>query len=549
MDEKEKLKIAAADPEYYLNRMREMGFVIDDPLTEMDIPEDVINKVPREVAVEYEVLPLSFADGKLTLATANVSTIKQRTALMEKMQCRIMMKITSEFNIRQGIMKFYAVEDISHRNSFSDNRNTVSSALKLKLDRIIHDAAVEKASDIHILPTNSGLTIHFRVNGHLLDKTATYQIKKEDIDTFTNLIWQCDHNLQYKKNMANDGSFSTVVNGVVYFIRISTTPIASINPDDSWHKSVLRLLPQDKKSQELKDLNYPEDVLTAIRRTLLQNATGMMLMAGETGSGKTTTLYAMIEEQLHLKGEMQNICTIENPVEIHDNRYTQCQVRTATEESVSMTADKILQSLLRQDPDIILYGEIRSRNDAEKTIEAATTGHKVFSTVHASNCVATIVRLLDLGVPRSSMLGQLNMIISQRLLSPLCPACSRPHVLTDIEKSVLTQKEIEALTNGFDGLVPNLREKGDELAISKCTNKECSNGYLRRQVVPEFIEFDDELRDALMNSAASFTATQKVLRERGFKSMWDRVFKSVLLGRIELKEALMKIGKTEGSSL
>lgn len=544
MDANERM-IAASDPDYYYNQMKAAGLVYEDPLQEMDIPEYLLSMVPKEHAMDYLVVPISYENELLTLVTASSSTLKQKAELADKLKCKIKILVTTDFNIRNGIMKFYKVDDVSHRNAFYETSNTVSSALKMKLDTIIHDAAVEKASDVHILPTNGGLTINFRINGHLVDKTSIYQIKKEDIDSFTNLIWQCDNKLQYKKNMANDGSFSTMVNGIVYFVRISTIPVASLNVDDNWHKCVLRLLPQDRSTQSLEDLKYPEDVLRAIRRTLLQNANGMILMAGETGSGKTTTLYAMIDEQLQLKGEMQNVCTIENPVEIHDNRYTQCQVRTATEESISMTPTKILQSLLRQDPDIILYGEIRSRDDAEKTIEAATTGHKVFSTVHASNCVSTIVRLLDLGVPRSSMLGQLNMIISQRLLSPLCPDCSKPHVLTDIEKSVLTKKEVEAFTLGINGVQPNLRERGSDLDISRCQNKSCRNGYLKRQVVPEFIEFDDELRDALMNSAASFTATQNVLKERGFKSMWDRVFKSVFLGKIELREALMKIGRAK----
>ena len=544
MDINEKL-IAASDPDYYYNQMRAAGLVFESPLQEMEISSELLNMVSKEDATKYIVLPISYENGLLTLVTANSSTLKQKAELADRLRCKIKIMITTEFNIRNGLIKFYNVDDVSHRNAFYGSSTSVTSALKMKLDTIIHDAAVEKASDIHILPTNGGLSINFRINGHLVDKTSVYQIKKEDIDSFTNLIWQCDNKLQYKKNMANDGSFSTIVNGTVYFVRISTIPVASINIDDNWHKSVLRLLPQDRSTQSLEDLKYPDDVLKAIRRTLLQNANGMILMAGETGSGKTTSLYAMIDEQLKLKGEMQNVCTIENPVEIHDNRYTQCQVRTATEENISMTPTKILQSLLRQDPDIILYGEIRSRDDAEKTIEAATTGHKVFSTVHASNCVSTIVRLLDLGVPRSSMLGQLNMIISQRLLSPLCPDCSKSHILTDIEKSVLSKSEVEAFTKGINGVLPNLRERGSELDISRCKNKLCRNGYLKRQVVPEFIEFDDELRDALMNSAASFTATNNVLKQRGFKSMWDRVYKSVFLGKIELKEALTKIGRAK----
>ena len=546
IDNNTQIQIAAADPDYYYNRMADAGLVYENTLSEATIPEEIINRVPKDIAISYEVVPVEYSNNVLTLITCSSSTLKQPSVLSDKLQCQVKLLITTEFNLRQGILKFYNVEDLSHRNFTANQGSSISSPLKLKAEKILHDAAAAKASDIHILPTGSGMTVMYRINGHLIDVTNDYQIKKDDISTFTNLIWSFDHKLQYKKNMANDGSFNIISNGITYSIRISTTPIATINPDDNWHKIVLRLLPQDRTTQTLEELKYPQDVLVAIRRTLLQNANGMVLMAGETGSGKTTTLYAMIDEQIALKGEMQNVCTIENPVEIHDSRYTQCQVRNAADDSIAMTPNKILQSLLRQDPDIILYGEIRSRDDAEKTIEAATTGHKVFSTVHASNCVSTIVRLLDLGVPRTSLLGQLNMIVSQRLLSPLCPHCSRPHTLTDIEKSVLSQKEIDILTKGTESISANLREKGSPIDIAKCKNPECNMGYLKRKVIPEYIEFDDELRDDLMSSSGSFTATQKILQKRGFKSMWNRVFPFILSGRIELKEALMKIGRAQG---
>lgn len=535
-----RIKIAAADPDYYYNRMAEAGLVYEQPLPELDISEELLHKVPKNIAINYEVVPVDYSndDDTLILVTCSSSTLKQPSVLADKLQCKIKLLTTTDFNLRQGILKFYNVEDLSHRSFNTNQGNTLSSPLKLKAEKMLHDAATSKASDIHILPTGSGMTVMFRINGHLVDVTNDYQIKKDDIDTFTNLVWSFDHKLQYKKNMANDGSFSIVSSGITYSIRISTTPVASINPDDNWHKIVLRLLPQDRTTQTLEELKYPLDVLTAVRRTLLRSANGMVLMAGETGSGKTTTLYAMIDEQISLKGEMQNVCTIENPVEIHDNRYTQCQVRNASEDSIAMTPTKILKSLLRQDPDIILYGEIRSRDDAEKTIEAATTGHKVFSTVHASNCVSTIVRLLDLGVPKTSLLGQMNMIISQRLLSPLCPQCSKPHVLTEIEKAVLSPSEIDTLMKG------NMREKGNQLDIDRCSNPNCNMGYLKRKVVPEYIEFDDELRDDLMNISGSFTATREVLKKRGFISMWERVFPFIVGGKIELKEALMKIGRS-----
>ena len=198
MDTNERI-IAASDPDYYYNRMKDLGLVFEETLSEMDISSDLLDMVPKDIAVFYEILPISYENGVLTVVTAKDSTIKQKSVLVDKLQSSVRIMITSEFNIRKGIMKFYNVDDVSHRNAFNENMTTVSSALKMKLDTIIHDAAVEKASDIHILPTGGGLTINFRINGHLIDKSSVYQIKKEDMDSFTNLIWQCDNKLQYKK--------------------------------------------------------------------------------------------------------------------------------------------------------------------------------------------------------------------------------------------------------------------------------------------------------------------------------------------------------------
>ena len=198
MDVNEKL-IAASDPDYYYNQMKAAGLVFEKSLQEIDIPLELLKIVSKEYAVHYMVLPIAYENGLLTLVTARSSTLKQKAELSDKLHCKIKIMITTEFNIRNGIMKFYKVEDVSHRNAFFESSNSVASALKMKLDTIIHDAAVEKASDIHILPTSGGLTINFRINGHLVDKTSVYQIKREDIDSFTNLIWQCDNKLQYKK--------------------------------------------------------------------------------------------------------------------------------------------------------------------------------------------------------------------------------------------------------------------------------------------------------------------------------------------------------------
>jgi len=213
------------------------------------------------------------------------------------------------------------------------------------------------------------------------------------------------------------------------------------------------------------------------------------------------------------------------------------QVREAEQENLQMLAKDILKVGLRSDPDIFLYGEIRDKGDAVVAIEASTTGHRVFTTVHASNCIKTITRLLDLEVSKMSLLSELRMIISQRLVGLLCPHCRRQHTLTEDEIKILSEEEYQRLTN------PNLTlmERGSREERAKCPMCH-GTGLMGRTAVAEYVIFDMELRDALLNQR-SFQEVATLLKSHGFNSMWEKGLLMVQSGWIELKELIQAVGK------
>lgn len=524
---------------FFYQQLKEAGLTYDEPLSDIEVPQNILDLITPTIASDFKVIPVAKDDlGRILLVTYNEEILKnpeEVSSFFNNFSIKVL--LTTELNFKQGIERFYNVDYVtSHRKAKSSTKAEETSKLTILVDKIIQDGAKQNASDIHLLPTSDGMTVQFRIYGHLVDVTRDYRIEPDEISPVMTILFNKDPRKQASSNMPNAASWEFTHGNTVYYVRLSSIPVATMDMNQ-WHKIVVRLLPQNKKTVNLLELGYPDDTIRDIQKTLLNSATGMFLLSGETGSGKTTTLYAMIDEQLKLRGEMQNVVTIEDPVEIHDSRYCQVQVRESTEERLSLTPPRILETTMRQDPNIILYGEIRTSRDAEVVVEAATTGHKVFSTVHAKSCVATLVRLLDLNVTRSSLLGQLNMIISQKLIGRLCPYCSEPHKLTELERMVLSDREIQQAT----AETANLRQLGSPEHTAACPH--CHGGYIGRIVIPEYLIFNTVMRDTFLKANISFEEIEKILESMRFKTMWSKAFDLAILGETDLKEILTVVGK------
>lgn len=534
-------------PSYFIEQLQKANLIYDDTLTTIDIPQDILNLVPIEAAIKYHIIPLEvdIDNNRLTIITDSEQTFKQRALVQEAISSRYSIKLmlTREENLQKALMYFYHSKEFIKSKNYT-NSNAVASdditPLRSSINSILQAAASNNASDIHILPHSHGVYVHFRIHGHMVDYTSQYALDSSQALNIANLIKQMDTSGrvdQTKTNMPNEGSFSIYHANQEIFIRMETLPVGNIG---TFEKINLRLLPQatasNQASVSLDNLGYfPED-LEAIKRILFKNATGIFLTSGPTGAGKTTALYAMINYVLDMVNEPLNVITIDDPIEIREERFTQVQVREAQTDDLSLNPPKIGKAGLRSDPDIFLYNEIRDDKAAEVAIELSTTGHKTFSTVHAADCLRTLNRLLDLKISYYSFLSELKLIISQRLIALLCPYCSKEHKITSEELSIMSEEEKNLILTGISAGNLTLRERN--------FNKDCPHcnaGLKGRIAVAEYIEMTDALVDELMQSKG-LLKTKETLKKAKFKSMWEKGLGLALEGKVELGEIIHVIG-------
>ena len=525
-------------PEFFLNQIKDAGLWLQDDLVEKNIPQEILSLVSREVAECYQVMPIKIDDSNpeiLVMAAYNEQSFKDCEQIKRLVGRQVRILFADEDNVKSALSFYYKVNGTTGFKHRIESVDVDITPLKRKINGMIQDAIQKRASDIHMLPTDDNMWITFRISGHLVDVSPEYVIHSDEVSNAINIIKAMDKSGQANtgnQNMPNQGSFVLHRGDLLVDVRLSTVPIANGS-----QKVDLRLLPQTKSRVSIDKLGYLPEDLKVIRTTLLKAASGMFLNSGPTGHGKTTSLYAQIYDVLKMAEEPLNIMTIEDPVELYEPKFCQVQVRDAPTEELSLTAPKILKVGLRQDPDIFLYGEIRDKKDAEVAIEASLTGHKLFSTIHARNCVTTIARLINLGVSKSSLLSELTMIISQRLVGVLCEHCSVEHKLSAIELMVLDDDEIKYLSS--PGV--HLRSRGSIEAVKKCPY--CSgNGFKGRVAVAEYVVFDMDLRDALLDQV-NFSKIQKILRGHGFRTMWEKGLDMVVNGQTDLMEIIHTIGK------
>lgn len=284
------------------------------------------------------------------------------------------------------------------------------------LQTIFEDAVQVRASDIHIEPQENKLHIRFRIDGVLHLQT------KADLKISTALILRLKlmSGLDIsEKRLPQDGRFALKVKKQLVDVRISTMPT------QHGESSVMRLLIQDGANFSLEKLGMPPDMLLRFRK-LIHRPSGMVLVTGPTGSGKTTTLYAALSE---LNSDSNKIITVEDPVEYRLPGITQVQVN----EKIDLDFSRVLRSTLRQDPDIILVGEMRDQETAQIGLRASMTGHLVLSTLHTNDAASTLVRMMDMGVPRYMVATSVLAVVAQRLLRLVCENCAEPYTLQPFE--------------------------------------------------------------------------------------------------------------------
>ncbi len=335
------------------------------------------------------------------------------------------------------------------------------------VNEMIIDAINKKASDIHFDPTENELNVRIRIDGELLEYAKVPNFVKKNLLTRIKII--SGMNIT-ETRLPQDGAIKNLTDASGLDLRVSSLPIVD------GEKIVIRILNYSMSSSGLENLGLSDENLEKINK-LLKMPNGIILVSGATGTGKSTTVYAMLQI---LNTVSKNIITVEDPVEMKIPGINQVQVMS----DIGLTFGNTLRSILRQDPDIIMIGEIRDDETARIAVRASITGHLVLSTIHTNNSLNTIERLLDMEVERYLLGSALTGIIAQRLVKKLCPKCRASRPTTNYEKELFRKvlnKEVDAI-----------------YTPQGCS--ECINGYSGRTALHEVLIINQEIRDAITNN-------------------------------------------------
>ena len=410
------------------------------------IQTNFINLFQKEFCYKNLILPIEIKENVLIIGVTKGLTLDQKNYIKLKMNKAIKTIILNEKEITKQLDLFY-FQEINKKESILSPKF---------VDDILTNAINKKSSDIHIEPKEKELLIKFRING----KLVVYKvIKIDEYEGIANKIKIIANLNISEKRKAQDGSIPYKVLTKKYDLRVST--ILTVFGE----KIVIRILHNNLLHYNLKNLNFSsENLLKIIKLTKKEN--GIVLVSGPTGSGKSTTLYSMLNEEDDGK---QNITTIENPVEISFQNFTQI----STNPKVGLTFSSALKHCLRQDPDIIMIGEIRDEETAKIALNSASTGHKVYSTIHTNSFYEVFSRLKDMGVENHHLINAVKGIIIQRLIGKLCENCKEDYFSSEEEIEELSLKKEKKLyfskgCNACDGTGINGRiVLSDVLIVNK----------------------------------------------------------------------------------
>ncbi len=467
-------------------------------LSKIKIPQSVLAVIPEQFAISMRVVAFARKDRELWVAMTNPKDLETLNLVKKTvgLSYKIIPFVTVDRQITESLRLYKSAartEQMDRKEPETRQEPTTAVALA---DRMLEDAIRADASDIHIEPLEDRLLIRFRIDGVLHDQGTYPSALHPTIIARIKIL--SDLKID-ELRLPQDGQFSfTPQNGRKVSLRVSTTPTVY------GEKVVMRILHDTLSTFELKELGLLTDDMTAVER-VLKRTHGMFLVTGPTGSGKTTTLYTILG-LLNQPGV--NIMTIEDPVENRVRRVNQIQVNT----TINLTFAGGLRSMLRQDPDIIMVGEIRDRETAVIAVNAAMTGHLVFSSVHANTAAGAIPRMIDLGVEPFLLASTVNMVIAQRLVRLLCPRCT--------EAIPVSPVAMKMLDDAKETISPAIRTR----VTSNFAARGCAychrTGYRGRIGIFELFDVDESAREQIV-SGATTDQLWKQARKKGVKTMLE----------------------------
>ena len=469
-------------------------------LQEQDIKINILEYISLDIAKQNKAIPFDIEQGKIKVCFADTSNKKSvdvvRLLLLNK--GLIMEKyITFETNINYllGTLEGTATENI--------NTNADVSGL---VDTIIKTAMEKRASDIHIEPLENTVRVRYRIDGQLMTAVNIEKEKQAQIIGRLKAI----SNMHQEKQESQDGRILLYPD---YNIRVSS------QKNVYGEKFVLRLLKKNGNVKEIFELGFPRDEELVNKCFNKKNC--ITVVAAPTGEGKTTTLYSIID---YLNKPEINITTIEDPVEIRINGLNQIEIDNKASFSDS------LRTVLRQDPDIILVGEIRDKETAEIAMQAGQTGHYVLSTIHTIDSVEVITRLRKIGISNYDIASILATSLSQRLVRRICPHCAQERDFTEQEKQVIREiGEKYGKTFDLEG-----KKTYEAIGCKRCNN----TGYYERIAIFEILLVNDEIKELITKDASSFEIRKKAL-ETGYEPFIIDGIRKVLDGVTTLSELII----------
>lgn len=494
------------DPITLINAIGELVGTKGILLRENMIKVKLTDYISLDVAKKYKVVPFEVNSGKIKVCFANtVNNKNMDTVRLLLLNKGLVMEqyVTFESDIDKYLKSLEGV--VTDNIEVEEQGNTVTALV----DSIIKTGMEKRASDIHIEPLQNEVRIRYRIDGELVTAARISKEKQTQIIGRLKAI----SNMHQEKQESQDGRILLYDD---YNIRVSS------QPNVYGEKFVLRLLKKNNNIKNIFDLGFPGD--EASLRKSIHKKNSITIMAAPTGEGKTTTLYSIID---YLNRPEINITTIEDPVEIRIAGLNQIEIDNKSTFSGS------LRTVLRQDPDIILVGEIRDRETAEIAIQAGQTGHYVLSTIHTINSIEVINRLRKIGVSDYDIASTLATSISQRLVRKICPECKKERPYTDEEKARIMQ-----ISDKYHMDIKNLEELKTYDAIG-C--KYCNDtGYYDRIGIFEVLDLTDEIKELIVNGASSIEIRKKAL-EGNYRPLIVDGINKVLKGYTTLDELNRKL--------
>ncbi len=498
-------------------------------LANVIVDSAAITMIPKEVARRYLLVPLSvdLSNKNLTLAIAdpdNIIALDQVRALLRD-EYRLITLLASESDILRAIDQYYGFElsidgilheiepgELEHQG-LQQGVNEFSQPVVRLIDALLTEAVQQNASDIHFEPENSFLRIRYRVDGVLRQVRSLHKsfwpamVVRLKVMSGINIA---------ETRAPQDGRISLRLSGRPIDFRVAS------HPTTYGENLVLRILDRQKGIVPINQIGL-DDAALSILLTIIAKPEGIVLVTGPTGSGKTTTLYSVLN---HVNTESVNIMTLEDPVEYPIPLIRQSSVN----EAAKLDFASGIRSLMRQDPDIILVGEIRDHPTAEMAFRAAMTGHQVYSTLHTNSAVGAIPRLLDIGILPDILAGNIIGIVAQRLIRILCRHCKYSYQPDAAERKLLGLHHNEEVTL--------YRAAGCDI----CRHQ----GYSGRQAIMEILKMDSDIDD-LVARRASIRDIKHAALERGFRPLAQDGVRRILQGVTSVSEVSRVVDLTDRS--